>query len=143
MVAVTREPEIVSDIACPLCGRGLPTAVVMPETTDRFGATRRGYFGWCLPCGRGIEAIQINLGGAWRVEKYRLYIQRQVGGRCETGAWINSIRIEPPAPIVLGPGGDFVVGYTPEVSVVAKELRLTVRAIWRAAKELMAKARHE
>ena len=142
MVAIAKEPVIVSDIACPLCGRGLPTAVVMPETTDRFGATRRGYFGWCLPCGRGIEAVQINFGGAWRIERYRLYIQRQVGGRCETGAWINSIRIEPPAPIVLGPGGDFVVGYEPDVSVVAHELSLTIRAIWRAAKKSLQRRSH-
>jgi len=140
MVAIAKEPVIVSDIACPLCGRGLPGAVVIPETTDRFGNTRRSYFGWCLACRRGIEAVQINFGGAWRIEKYRAYICRGGEGKPQAGAWVYAITLS--APIVLGPGGDFVVGYEPDVSVVAHELSLTIRAIWRAAKKSLQRRSH-
>ena len=98
-----------SEPECPTCRGELCAYVIMTVGEDRYRRWLRRFFGWCMKCDAGFEVYEfVAAGAAWRVHKYRPY--KQVDKNCEpvaTGDWVIVNEMPEPAPVIIGPGGDF------------------------------------
>jgi len=113
--------KTIADVVCPKCYNSIPYPS-MPEQghTDRYGRTIRTYFGWCFKCGLGHQVIQFLQYGKWHIHKYQTY--RLVSNEnCKPfGDWIIVNELPEPAPVVLGPGGD----YDKQINLDAESINL-------------------
>ena len=139
MVAIVTDETIRSeldDIVCPTCGKPPTSASVGRATGGRCGPHRRRYYGWCNGCNRGCEVEQFWAAGSWRIARYRRY--EAMGPRqTRRGPWVEACRIEPGAPIVVGPGGDYDNAVTPGISDLARDLAVTWRVlVWAIRRRL-------
>jgi len=76
---------------------------------DKFGRPLREVTGWCQQCGVGYVVRQFKKNDSmWLTYQYRKYIYRSGQGRVYVGPWSNGYRLPDPAPVVTGPGGDYV-----------------------------------
>ncbi|MHC4620356.1 MAG: hypothetical protein ACYTEQ_21615 [Planctomycetota bacterium] len=68
----------------------------------------RHYFGWCGRCDCGFEVVQFKDGEHWRIHKYRYYtVVKGIDGALPSSKWQVAYEMPKPAPVVLGPGGDY------------------------------------
>jgi len=75
---------------------------------DRYGRIIRRYFAWCFECNRGFEVIQFAKNGRWLIHKYQPYtIVGHTYHSKATGEWTILNELPEPAPVVVGPGGDY------------------------------------
>jgi len=93
-----------ADAMCPKCFR--PVAAKIFDEPDRYGRKIRKYLGFCEKCNAGCEVIQFLREGRWLIHRYQLY--PYAGAMCYgTGVWFQLNEMPEPAPIVIGPGGEF------------------------------------
>jgi hypothetical protein len=108
MIQCANEVKVEAGITCPKCHSQLPYAAVLDVQTDRYKRTIREYFGWCDKCDCGCDVVQFIDGNTWRVHKYRYYEPVEgMDAIIPPGEWQMIDELPEPAPIVIGPGGDF------------------------------------
>ncbi len=101
-----RSDGTVKDVVCPECFRPCEWPKVQPSVTDRYGRTTRIYYAWCFRCCEGFIVDQFERDDRWAIRAYRKYrLQNKVP--VLTGDWVVLNDLPEPAPVVLGPGGDF------------------------------------
>jgi len=95
---------------CPKCFRELMGPAVSGKQ-DQYGRTTRSYFGWCVNCDVGFEAIQFKQGDTkfgWLIHKYRFFKILEGSDKPQpVTAWLTMNELPEPALVVIGPGGDF------------------------------------
>ena len=107
--------KITLDAICPLCFRPVDHKMI-PVKADRYGREIRSYMGFCRSCQVGCEVVQFRRDDRWVIHRYQLY--KYVGQNIHcvgTGQWTTLNELPDPAPIVVGPGGDFDQRITPQV----------------------------
>lgn len=118
-VSAGAEPQVTVDCVCPKCFRPLPGPRMFNEP-DRYGRQIRKYLGFCPACNLGCEVIQFRREERWVIHRYQLY--PYAGAIWQgTGKWVTLNEMPEPAPIVVGPGGEFdkqvyPVGITPTLA---------------------------
>jgi hypothetical protein len=80
---------------------------LLPTEPSRYHKLR-SYLGFCFECNCGCEVVQFVVGERWLIHKYQKYNLVASGIACEpTGEWIELNKMPQPAPVVLGPGGEY------------------------------------
>ena len=97
----------VAGMTCPKCSGEVPGASLSQLKGDGYGRLTRTCFGWCLACSIGFEVVQFRCEGNWHVHKYRYYAAFVANRPAPERGWTIVNELPDPAPIVLGPGGDF------------------------------------
>jgi len=135
------EPQVTIDAVCPKCFRPLPGPRMFDEP-DRCGRELRKYLGFCPACNLGCEVIQFKRDGRWVIHRYQYYPVVDTAMHCVgLGKWVMLNEMPEPAPIVLGPGGEYdkqiyPVGLTPGVELLTK-LRKALEALCQTIECLM------
>lgn len=112
------------DVICPKCFKPLQHPVVTGQGTDRYKREMRTYYGWCFECEQGCLVIQFKREGRWVIHKYRRATLLDGSGQCHLkNNWQVLNELPEPAPVVVGPGGDFDKQITPEVTTILKSLQ--------------------
>jgi hypothetical protein len=132
------EPQVTIDAVCPKCFRPLPGPRMFPEPPgggpDRYGRELRKYLGFCPACNLGCEVIQFHRDGRWVIHRYQHY---QIAGSAmhcvADGKWVTINELPEPAPVVVGPGGEFDKQIYP--------LGITPQAVQTPGLELLSKLR--
>jgi len=117
------------DIVCPNCLSRVPAYSVTFEGPDRYGRTVRNYFTWCAKCDRGFEVVQFLADGNWHIHTYRYWLAVGVDKPVPQAGWTVVNQMPEPAPIVIGPGGDYDRQFT-----LTPSARKKVRKIQRMAR---------
>jgi hypothetical protein len=134
--------KVVADIVCPVCFGGLPHAQIVTQKADEHGNEIRTYFGWCFECNRGYAVIQFARGNRWLIHKYMQYALSEVSAsagemiinHCKPEQdWVVLNDLPRPAPVVLGPGGDFTKQITPEL----KSFKENIKAMQNSLSKLL------
>jgi hypothetical protein len=129
-------------------------ATVLPSQTNRYQTEFRTYLGYCQKCNCGWEVIQFKREGRWVIHKYQKYLIKQVGSdgcsfvspmkelppirQCgPSGKWIQLNELPEPAPVIMGPGGEYDEGFTPETSELLVNLQKAFNAVNQAIKCLI------
>ncbi|MFA5760770.1 MAG: hypothetical protein WC877_03330 [Dehalococcoidales bacterium] len=92
----------VADAVCPHCFKLLSDPAVIDEDIDSYKRRLRMYLGHCPECSAGFEVIQFQRDQRWVLHRYRDYLQHKAG------QWITLNELPLPAPVVTGPGGDYM-----------------------------------
>jgi len=107
---------------CPGCDEHYMYPSVSNKGPDKYGRELREVSGWCLKCDIGYIVRQFLSEGKWLTYEYRKYIYNQNGGpkTAPVGPWMQGYSLPEPAPVIVGPGGDFVkqIDLDPEVGKV-------------------------
>ena len=107
---VTETPPkaaIVPDCVCPACYKPLAYPRI-ESVADRYGRVMRRYFGFCSSCNLGSETIQFKRDERWVIHKYQVYTYVGQLTHCQaSGKWITMNELPEPAPVVIGPGGEY------------------------------------
>jgi hypothetical protein len=99
-------------IECPLCRKPVTKGASVWERPDRYGRQLRNCYVWCLGCGCGFHIVQFMADdGRWRDHKYIRYVRGQRGSAGPCSDWVVVAELPEPAPVVVGPGGEFDEGY--------------------------------
>ncbi|MGD0077058.1 MAG: hypothetical protein ABSB91_00370 [Sedimentisphaerales bacterium] len=137
--------KITSDIRCPICFGGLPYPQVISHEIDKHGNKIRTYFGWCFECNCGYAVIQFAKGQHWIIHKYKEYTLSghliDVCGmkidKCQPqDEWTILTDLPRPAPIITGPGGDFIKEITPELSQFRTNIKVMQGALGNLLKKI-------
>ena len=125
------------DAICPKCFKPLANPKVMLEP-DRYGRELRKYLGFCPACSIGCETIQFKRGRRWVIHRYQVYAYIGTNIHCQAmGGWTTLNDLPEPAPIVVGPGGDFDNQITPQVGELLGKLRAALEGVCRVIECLM------
>lgn len=101
--------QTVQDVVCPKCFKPLVAPTLVNKGTDNYGRQLRTYFGWCFECDLGAEVIQFFRDQRWLIHKYQHYDLIAEYKQCKpSGRWVTLNELPEPAPVITGPGGDFV-----------------------------------
>ncbi len=98
-------PRMVKGAICPRCFKPVMYPAVLGATTDGYAREVRQYLGWCLECRAGFAVYQFRQNEKWYIHKYQLY-ELEVG-ETKGGLWQIINPMPEPAPVVIGPGGDY------------------------------------
>ncbi|MBW8017086.1 MAG: hypothetical protein FVQ82_12950 [Planctomycetes bacterium] len=143
MVALNEVKDTDGKVAgaiCPGCDEHYMYPAVVEKEPDRYGRQLREVYGWCLKCNVGYEAVQFKNEGKWltcRCRKYT-YTETETEGSkpVPVGGWVQGYSLPDPAPVVVGPGGDFVKQIDIDAEV-GKTLRAAVTILNKAVKNLV------
>ena len=110
------------DVVCPECNKQLGNYTAILIKGDRYGRETREYYGWCAgDCDQGYEVVQYKQGNRWHIHKYRYFAAISDGtGVVPSKKWQVVHELPEPAPVVIGPGGD----YDKAVDIVAAQFKL-------------------
>lgn len=101
-------PKYVADVVCPKCFKPLEYPTVIEQETDRYKRVLRTYYGWCFECEKGCLVIQFNRGERWIIHKYRPAVFLDNKNIVQiTNNWQVFNDLPLPAPVVIGPGGEY------------------------------------
>jgi len=157
MVAINKEkPITVPDAVCPNCWRPIERPIILPEWKDDYGRQFRIYYGYCFGCKLGFEVVQFlredlrpktkdqGQKGRWVVYKCQTYCYKGEDSECEKIGEFILNELPQPAPVVIGPGGDFneqiEIKHAELLHTIEKSLNLLRQAFHYL---LSAKTRHE
>lgn len=122
--ARTPPPATSSAIVCPACYMQIDEPTIMADGADEFGRRLRTYFGYCHKCRAAHVVIQFKREERWVIHKYRPAVVLGTANIIHiSDNWRLMSELPPPAPVMLGPGGDFKKPYSPELIDFAEKLR--------------------
>lgn len=99
----------IADAVCPHCFKLLTSPFLADQGKDSYDRELRTYYGWCFDCKLGAMVIQFLRDGRWVIHKYQDYELFDTLNFCRpSGGWVKINEIPEPAPVVTGPGGDFM-----------------------------------
>ena len=108
-------------IICPQCYNLLKGYSLYHCENDKYGRNFRNYMGWCSHCDIGFEVVQFLFSEKWYIHKYRYYAAVVPDGKqVPDSNWKIENCLPAPAPVVTGPGGDYVKPFDPaEINIDA------------------------
>ncbi len=99
--------EIMPDCICPACYKPMAYPRI-EDIADRYGRELRRYFGFCPSCNLGSETIQFKREARWVIHRYQVYAYIGQLTHCQaSGKWVTLNELPEPAPVVIGPGGEY------------------------------------
>ena len=125
------------DVVCPKCFKPLQGKSVLQTIPDRYGRKLRKYFGWCIENQAGFEVIQFLKDNHWHIHKYQLYRAISPNIYRPEKKWIVLNELPEPAPVVVGPGGDFDKQITLDVTTILKNLQSILETTSQTIKNLI------
>jgi len=126
------------DVVCPKCFKPLQGQSVLHAIPDRYGRKLRKYFGWCLECNRGFEVVQFDKDNRWHIHKYQNY--EVIGQKIHctpAGNWTTVNELPEPAPVVVGPGGDYDKSFDLETVELMKTVLNALKATTKTVELLL------
>jgi hypothetical protein len=133
----------IADAVCPLCFHHVIDPTIMTEGTDQQGRQLRTYFGYCSKCSAAHVVIQFVRNGRWVIHKYRPAIVLEASNEIEVSQnWQLMNELPParnsqqPAPVVIGPGGDFTKEITPELKSFSKNIKIMQNSLGNLLKKI-------
>jgi hypothetical protein len=108
------EPKIIPDAVCPVCFKQLESPTIIQQGTDLYKRELRTYFGYCPNCSGGCIVVQFKREERWIIHKFRPAVVVGLASVLEiSNKWQLMSEPPEPAPVMLGPGGDFKEPITP------------------------------
>jgi hypothetical protein len=124
---------------CPHCYKGMEQASILTEQNSRRGYYTRIYYCSCKRCKTGFEVHQFRdlNSDKWHLHKYRPY-SRLEGSNIEK-QWYFVEPLPEPAPVMLGPGGDFDEKININQTELFKKLFIALKSTIKVVEELLGK----
>lgn len=102
------QTETAQGIICPECFKELKEYSVISNKVDRYGRELRTYYGWCISCELGSEVVQFRQNNKWHIHKHRYYaVTIETDKPLPSREWQIVNELPEPAPVVIGPGGNY------------------------------------